>query len=84
MAFKKAVIATSVDGIPEIVRDGDTGLLVPPEDVEALAAALLRLEHDTAWRAELGERARALVLRAHTWARFTERHVQLYRATVDV
>ncbi len=46
MAAGMAVVSTSVSGIPEVVEDGDNGLLVPPEDPAALADALLRLAKD--------------------------------------
>ena len=43
MAAGTPVVATAVSGIPELVRDGENGLLVPPDDPAALADALLRL-----------------------------------------
>lgn len=55
------VIATRVAGIPEVVRDGTTGLLVPPADVPALGAALARLVSDPALRRSLGAAAAAFV-----------------------
>lgn len=56
------VVATPVSAIPEAVEDGRTGLLVPPDDPDALARALDRLARDPALRQRLGEAARALVL----------------------
>jgi glycosyltransferase involved in cell wall biosynthesis len=47
------VVSTSVSGIPELVVDEETGLLVPPRDAEALASALARLLDDAALRARL-------------------------------
>jgi glycosyltransferase involved in cell wall biosynthesis len=52
------VVGTDVVGIRDVIRDGETGLLVPPGDADALAAALLRLLRDGALRASLAERAR--------------------------
>ena len=46
MALRRPVVATEVGGIPEMVVDGVTGLLVPPHDAEALAAAIVRLLTD--------------------------------------
>jgi glycosyltransferase involved in cell wall biosynthesis len=51
------VIATAVGGIPEVVRDGENGLLVPPGDVGALAAAIDRVVRDDALRASLAAAA---------------------------
>lgn len=51
------VVSTAISGIPELVIDGETGLLVPPHDAESLAAALARLLDDAALRAQLIERA---------------------------
>jgi glycosyltransferase involved in cell wall biosynthesis len=79
MSFGKAVVATRVDGIPEMIKNHKTGLLVPSEDVEALAAAMIRLEQDHGLRADLGERARAFALEEHSWSRFTERNLLAYR-----
>lgn len=57
MALSKPVVATSVGGIPLLIRDDETGLLVPPADAKALAAAIERLLRDPALRQRLGERA---------------------------
>lgn len=54
-AFGKPVVATSVGGLPEIVRHGKTGLLVPPRDEQALARAAIRLLSDGDLRERLGE-----------------------------
>ena len=54
----RPVVATAVDGTPEIVRDGETGLLVPPSDAPALAAALARVLDDPDLR-RADERGRA-------------------------
>lgn len=54
MASGLAVVATPVGAVPDIVRDGETGLLVPVGDVEALAAALTRLVEDHPLRQRLG------------------------------
>lgn len=61
MASGKAVVATAVDGPPEIVEDGQTGLLVPPRDPEALAKALVELLKDPQRRAAMGRRGRERV-----------------------
>lgn len=55
-----AVIATNVGGIPEIVKDGETGLLVPADDQDAAAGELRRLLTDTSLRARLSNAARKL------------------------
>ena len=61
MASGKAVVATAVDGPPEIVEDGQSGLLVPPRDPEALAKALVELLKDPQRRAAMGRRGRERV-----------------------
>lgn len=61
MAAGKAVVASAVGGIPELVRDGDNGLLVPPRDGAALAAALARLLGDALLCRQLGACARMTV-----------------------
>ncbi len=61
LAVGTPVIATAVGGIPEIVRDGETGCLVAPGDAHALAEAILALLNDTSRAAELARAGQALV-----------------------
>jgi glycosyltransferase involved in cell wall biosynthesis len=60
MAAGVAVVATPVGAVEDIIADGETGLLVPPGDVDALTAALHRLVDDPALRERLGTAGRAL------------------------
>ncbi len=57
LAVGTPVIATAVGGVPEVVRDGENGLLVPAGDVEAIAAAIERLLRDDSLRARLASAA---------------------------
>lgn len=58
MATGKPVVATAAGGVPEIVTDGETGLLVPPGEPESLAAALKRLLLDSNLRERMGKAGR--------------------------
>jgi glycosyltransferase involved in cell wall biosynthesis len=62
MLARLPVIATDVPNVPEAVVDGETGILVPPEDVRALAEAVRSLLGDPARRREMGRRGRRLAL----------------------
>jgi glycosyltransferase involved in cell wall biosynthesis len=66
MAMERPVVAYGDGGVPEVVVDGETGLLVPPGDVAALAQAVVRLVRDRPQREALGRAGRERVL-----ARFT-------------
>jgi glycosyltransferase involved in cell wall biosynthesis len=59
MACKTPVLATAVGGIPELIRDGETGWLIPPGDAAAIAERLPRLLEDQAGLQVMGERAAA-------------------------
>ena len=61
------VVVSDVGGLPEVVRDGETGLIVPRDDVPALQAALKRLVLDAALRERLGQRGRAHVASDYEW-----------------
>jgi glycosyltransferase involved in cell wall biosynthesis len=61
MAAGLPVVACRIGGIPELVEDGATGLLVPPDDVDALADAIARLVADPAFAAALGTAAHAAI-----------------------
>ena len=61
MALSRPVVASNVGGIPEMVEDGVTGILVPPHDVEALTAAIVRLLKDHPYADMLGRAGHDLV-----------------------
>lgn len=61
MAASKPIVSTRVDGIPESVSEDETGLLVPPENAEALATAIITLLKDPALRAKMSTQARTRV-----------------------
>jgi glycosyltransferase involved in cell wall biosynthesis len=65
MAAGVPVVSTRLSGIPELVEDGRSGLLVPPDDAAALADALHRLLADDSLAAALALRARARVAELH-------------------
>lgn len=77
------VVASRVGGIPEIIRDGEEGLLVEPGDPEALAAALARLHDDPALGIQLGRRGRERVLASYTWKHTVRATLAAYRAILD-
>jgi glycosyltransferase involved in cell wall biosynthesis len=79
MAAGLPVVASAVGGVPEAVRDGETGTLVPPGDSAALAHALRRLVSDPALRDRLGEAGRRRVEREFSLERFEREHLDLYR-----
>lgn len=67
MAAGVAVVASRVGQLEHLIQSGTNGLLVPPGDPEALAAALRQLQENEPLRGRLGRNARATVLRQHTW-----------------
>ena len=67
------VIGSNTGGIADAIADGETGLLVNPEERSEIAAAIVRLLSDPDWAAQLGAAGRARVLREFTWDRVAER-----------
>ncbi|HUR39423.1 MAG TPA: glycosyltransferase family 4 protein, partial [Planctomycetota bacterium] len=78
MAAGKPVVAARTGGIPEVVVDGETGLLVPRENLDALRAALLRLAGDPALRARMGAAGRERVEREFSAERVVKDYEALY------
>jgi glycosyltransferase involved in cell wall biosynthesis len=79
MAAGKAIVSTAVGGIPETIRDRENGLLVPPEDVGALAGAIGAIAADPSLGAALGRAARADAARDYAIERVVGRIEDLYR-----
>jgi glycosyltransferase involved in cell wall biosynthesis len=79
MALRKPVVATRAGGIPEVVEDGVTGLLVPPRDPTALAQALLYLLRHPEQGQKFGEAGRNRVEQHFTAARMAMHTMQIYQ-----
>ena len=77
-ALGKPIVATAVEGTREIVTDGETGLLVPPADPAALAAAVNRLLDDPALATRLGARARDTIPPRFTLAKMIAGYEEIY------
>jgi len=78
MSAGKPVVAARSGGIPEVVVDGETGVLVPPEDVEALQTALRDLAADPARRRRMGAAGKARVDREFTVGRLVSSYESLF------
>ena len=89
MACRTAVVASAVGGIPEVVLDGETGLLVPydgahPSAFEAgIADAVNRLAADSDLATRMGEAGRQRAIESFAWAAIAERTLAVYQAAVE-
>ena len=72
------VVASRIGGLAESVLDGQTGLLVPPRDPEALAIAIIRLLTDHELRTTLGQQGRRHIASQFDWQQTLEKTVELY------
>lgn len=79
LAVGTPVVATDIEGNPELVRHGETGLLVRPRDVAGFAAAIRRLIDDPAYASALGRAGRELVVRQFSTRTKLDRVEALYR-----
>jgi len=79
MACGTAVVASDVGGIPEVIVAGETGVLVPPADAEALAAAVNELLAHPARASAMGEAGRRRAVEDFSWRSTAERTLELYR-----
>jgi starch synthase len=83
MACGTAVVGSRVGGIPEVVADGVTGLLVPPEDPAALAVALNELLRDPDRAAAMGRAGRERAVNEFSWDTVSAQTVALYASLQD-
>jgi glycogen synthase len=82
MAQQRVVVGSNIGGLRELIRDGETGCLVDPENVAALSQCLTRLIDDANKRQTLAQRAREFVVRERDWERIVERYFEIYGGLV--
>jgi D-inositol-3-phosphate glycosyltransferase len=78
-AYERPVLATAIGGLPELIDEGATGFLVPPNDPLALAEALVAAASDPERLQRLGSAAGARSRELHDWALIAARHEEIYR-----
>jgi glycosyltransferase involved in cell wall biosynthesis len=79
MACARPIVATTAGGMPEVVADGETGILVPPRDAEAQAAAIVRLLKDQPLRAAMGAAGERRVRERFSSERMVQDTLELYK-----
>ena len=82
MAMGKPVITCPVGGIPEIIKHGETGILVSPNSPESVANALIELWKQEDLARKIGERARKYISKHHTWDNVAQQTMLLFKASM--
>jgi glycosyltransferase involved in cell wall biosynthesis len=82
MAAGKPVIATNVGGVPELVLHDQTGLLLPPDNADAMAAAIAALVRDADLRGRFGEAGRRRADQ-FSWPALADQYDQVYREAIQ-
>ena len=77
--FGRPVLATRVGGLPELVRDGQSGFLIEPADQQALCAGITRAWNERDRLLEMGANARRLIDEEYAWERQAETTIAAYR-----
>ena len=83
MSNRMSIIATKVGGIPEVIENGKEGILVPPEDLEALARAVIKLFEDRKLRVKLGINAYKKVKEKYSIEVYTKNILDLYKSLIN-
>jgi len=78
MAMEIPCIATDINGIPELIRDGVDGLLVAPSDVHGLSAALIRLMDEVSLRESMGKAGRQRVQESYEISKSADRLADIF------
>jgi glycosyltransferase involved in cell wall biosynthesis len=81
-AFGRPVVASKVGGLPEVVDHGQTGLLVPPGDSDALAEAIISLLRDRDTRHQMGRQALEKTKGALSWTTIAQQTIKVYQTMV--
>jgi glycosyltransferase involved in cell wall biosynthesis len=78
MSLGRPVIVTRVGGVPEVIADGENGILIPPRDAAAIQQALQKVLQNPGLAACLGAAAQARVLQEYTWANNARQMLNIY------
>lgn len=82
MASGLPLVATAVGAVPSVIREGQTGILIPPENAELLASSILELLRDAPMRQRFGAAARTLIEDEFSADRMTSEYLHLYEEVV--
>jgi glycosyltransferase involved in cell wall biosynthesis len=82
-ACEKPVIVSDADGPAEVTLDGQTGLVVPKEDIDASANTMVKLIQDEQLRKQMGKAGRQHVLENYTWDKSLDLMIDAYKETMD-
>jgi glycosyltransferase involved in cell wall biosynthesis len=78
MAAGKAIVATNVHGVPEIVKDGVNGILVKAQDDKSLANGMMKLLDDVEFRNRLAENGKRMI-KDYAWDNIADRYIKIYQ-----
>lgn len=82
MAAGKAIVASRMGQIAEVIQDGQDGHLVEPGDIESFTRAIVRLLKDPAERGRMGMRARQKAVECHSWEQYVQRLEEVYQDAI--
>jgi len=82
MSSGRAVVASAVGQIVDVIQDGKNGLLVPPGDVSAMTEALVKLIKDSSLRSKLGQQARDDAVESYSWESYLSRLERVFGAVI--
>jgi glycosyltransferase involved in cell wall biosynthesis len=82
-AYGKAVVASDVEGIDELIEDGETGILVEPKNSRVLADSIVRLLEEEDFRRRIGENLRRSLLPRYTLSRMVQQTQELYLRLIE-
>lgn len=83
MSCESAVVASNICAIPEAIRHGKNGMLVPPGNVDELASTITVLLRDDGLRNRLGKAARQTVIKDFAWSAIAEKTFQIYKQLLE-
>lgn len=83
MACGKPVVSSNISGIPIVVKDGETGLLVDEKNVNGLATAIISLLEDPAKREQFGKAGQQRIQQELTWTKIVEQFISIYQQNVN-